>query len=439
MPSEEYVRELEARVKRLEAFARSLERENRELRAENRRLLERVQRKRELVHEPPAFVKPEAGAREAMPSGRPVCHEGVSRRTPEEIHEHAKLKPVKKCPDCGKPVGVKRWRKRVVTRLIPGRFENVEYAIPEGYCNGFCRSVEPVVPNALPNSRFDLTLALWIACLRMLGVSVDKVRFLLQTDYSLRVSSATVINSCSKLAGFLGEDYEQLRSELLKEKQAHGDETSWRVKGRNWWLWEFIGKRVAYFTIRHSRGHKVPEQVMRGFKGVFTSDFWSAYNCLSCEKQKCWVHLKRELDKVLKYRHSHEFAIFASRLTRLYYWAKSERNHGSKTRQFAEKRLHSLLSQEYKNKDCKRLVKRLLRHEKELFTFCAHRGALAENNHAERGIRPAVVIRKTTFGSQSEHGAANTAVLMSFFQTARLQDTNFIEYLQETVNNRLQH
>jgi len=387
----------------------------------------------------PAFVKPDVEEREAKPSGRPEGHEGVGRKTPDEIHKQMKLEPVRNCPDCGKPVGVKRWRKRVVTRLIPGHLENVEYDIPEGYCNGCHVTVEPVVPNALPNSRFDLTLALWIACLRMLGVSVDKVRFLLKTDYGLHVSSATVINTCGKLAEFLGEDYEQLREELLKERQVHGDETSWRVKGKNWWLWEFIGKRTAYFTVRHTRGHTVPEEVMDGFKGVFTSDFWNAYNVLSCEKQKCWVHLKRELDKVFKYAPSREFSVFASHLTRLYYWAKSERNHGAKTREFAQKRLHELLSQQYANQDCKRLVKRLLRHEKEMFTFCAYRGLEDDNNHAEQGIRPAVVIRKTTFGSQSQQGAQDTATLMSFFQTARLQDENFIEYVQNLLNNRLQN
>ena len=426
---------LARRVKKLEA-------ENRELRAENKHLLERferLERKLGLAREPPAFFKPDVEEHEVKPSGRPEGHEGVGRQTPTEIHKQFKLKPIKKCPDCGKQIPIKRWRKRVITRLVPGHLENVEYDIPEGYCNGCHRTVEPVVPNALPNSRFDLTLALWIACLRMLGVSVDKIRFLLKTDYGLTVSSATVINTCTKLAGFLGEDYEQLRKELLKEKQVHGDETSWRVKGVNWWLWEFIGKRIAYFTVRHTRGRTVPNEVLQGYRGVLTTDFWNAYNELSCEKQKCWVHLKRELDKVLKYRHSREFAVFASRLMRLYYWAKSERNHGAKTKAFAEKRLHALLSQEYSNKDCLRLVKRLKRYESELFTFCARRGAVEHNNHAEQGIRPAVVIRKTTFGSQSNEGADATAVLMSFFQTARLQDENFIEYLQELVKNRLQN
>ena len=437
MTDEKYVRELEARVA-------SLEKENLQLRQAYAELLKRFEKLERLLSkkprlELPAFVKENTQNHEVKPSGRPEGHEGSGRETPKDIHEHVELKQVATCPDCGSPVKLKRMRKRVVTRLVPGHLENVEYGVPQSFCNACQKSVEPRVPNTLPNSRFDLTLLLWIACLRMLGVSVDKVRFLLQTDYGLHVSSATITNNVHKLAEFLGDDYENLKPELLKARQVHGDETSWRVKGKNWWLWEFISQRTAYFTVRNTRGHTVPAEVMKGYRGVFTSDFWNAYNVLTCEKQRCWVHLKRELDKVLKYKPSREFAVFASRLMRLYYWSKRERNHGSKTRAFAETRLRVLLSKIYENKDCKRLVKRLSRHEKELFVFCARRGASTQNNHAERGIRPAVVLRKTSFGSQSAYGAQDTAVLMSFFQTARLQNENFIEFMHELAENRLQN
>lgn len=413
------VAELEALVQKLEARIAQLER-------------------KKPRREPPAFVKEDTMPVEPKPSGRPEGHEGVGRETPEEIHREEKIAAVATCPDCGSPVRQKRVRRRTITRLVPGKLENVRYEIPQGYCKQCHKPVEPIVPNALPNTPFDLTLLIWIACLRMLGVSVDKVRFLLKTDYGLRLSSATVTNNVAKLAEFLGEDYEQLRKELLKQRQVHGDETGWRVRGKNWWLWEFISQKQAYFTIRHTRSHTVPASIMTGYDGVFTSDFWNAYNCLKCEKQRCWVHLKRELDKVLKHRRDYEFATFASQLMRLYYWAKSERNHGAKTRAFAEERLQAIISKGYENKDCKRLVKTLTRYQNELFTFCAHRGVKSGNNDAERGIRPAVVIRKTSFGSQSERGAKSTAVMMSFFQTARLQDQNFIEYVQELANNRLQ-
>lgn len=454
MEESELVRELRTRIEQLgknnetlqiaiaeirKAIA-AIRNENKELRKENKQLQTKLEQFITLAKERlPSYAKTETPATQSKPSGRPQGHEGSGRPTPEDIHKQAKLKPVTHCPECKTKVKIKRWRKRTITRLVQGWLENTEYEIPQGFCPKCHTSVEPTVPNALPNSRFDLSLALWVACLRMLGVSVDKIRFLLETDYSLKISSATVINTCNKLAKFLGEDYERLREELVKEKRVHGDETGWRTKGKRRWLWEFISKNTAYFTIRKTRDHTVPEEILKEFKGVFSSDFWGAYNVLTCEKQKCWVHLKRELDKVLKYKYSKEFAGFASRLMRLYYFAVRERNHGAKTRKFAEERLSVILGQTYENAECRRLVKTLTRYQKELFTFCARRGVEKDNNLGERGIRPAAVIRRIGFGSQSDEGASTTAVLMSFFQTARLREENFMEFVHELAEKHLQN
>ena len=43
----------------------------------------------------------------------------------------------------------------------------------------------------------------------------------------------------------------------------------------------------------------------------------------------------------------------------------------------------------------------------------------AENNFAERELRPLVVARKISFGSQSRRGAATREVLMSVLHTLR--------------------
>ena len=44
-----------------------------------------------------------------------------------------------------------------------------------------------------------------------------------------------------------------------------------------------------------------------------------------------------------------------------------------------------------------------------------------DNNHAERAIRPAVMIRKNSFGNRSERGADAQAVLMSVYRTLLLR------------------
>ena len=44
-----------------------------------------------------------------------------------------------------------------------------------------------------------------------------------------------------------------------------------------------------------------------------------------------------------------------------------------------------------------------------------------DNNHAERQIRPAVIIRKNSLCNRSEAGAATQAILMSVYRTLKLR------------------
>jgi len=45
----------------------------------------------------------------------------------------------------------------------------------------------------------------------------------------------------------------------------------------------------------------------------------------------------------------------------------------------------------------------------------------SDNNHGERQIRPAVIIRKNSLCNRSEQGAATQAILMSIYRTLKLR------------------
>ncbi len=51
----------------------------------------------------------------------------------------------------------------------------------------------------------------------------------------------------------------------------------------------------------------------------------------------------------------------------------------------------------------------------------------ADNNAAERALRPAVVTRKTSFGSRSKHGAQAFARLLSLIMSWEKQGKDFFE------------
>ena len=80
-----------------------------------------------------------------------------------------------------------------------------------------------------------------------------------------------------------------------------------------------------------------------------------------------------------------------------------------------------------KKHPCQALAKRLLRHEDELFQFVLIAGLSADNNLAERSIRPLVVIRKISGGSRSAEGTQTRMALASLFETWQARGLNPLE------------
>ena len=80
-----------------------------------------------------------------------------------------------------------------------------------------------------------------------------------------------------------------------------------------------------------------------------------------------------------------------------------------------------------------RLAKRLAKYNDEILTFLLHLQVPADNNHAERQIRGAVIMRKNSYGNRSKNGAHAQAVLMSIFRTCNLLKINPVDFLAESV------
>jgi len=70
-----------------------------------------------------------------------------------------------------------------------------------------------------------------------------------------------------------------------------------------------------------------------------------------------------------------------------------------------------------------------------LFTFVDHPEVPLDNNHAEREIRPAVIMRKNSFSNRSENAANAQAILMSVYRTLKLRGLDPLE----TIVSALRH
>jgi hypothetical protein len=102
------------------------------------------------------------------------------------------------------------------------------------------------------------------------------------------------------------------------------------------------------------------------------------------------------------------------------------------------RRLCKLADAAYHDADAARLGQRLSKYRDQLFTFLDLPAVPADNNHGERQIRPAVIIRKNSLCNRSEQGAATQAILMSIYRTLKLRAVDLTQSIAQALRNFLQ-
>jgi transposase len=453
-PEESLVRELERYRKRcseLEGQVAKLESENRELRQE----LESLKTTVHAVVARSIDAKADSGRerwKRYKKPGRKAGHVGAARARPARIDATVELDQAS-CPRCGGVLSEKPTDSytRVVEDIVPARVVVTRYVVRRRYCRCCGRQASPQIPNVIGgggNERFGLRLMLLVVSLKMLGTSYEKIGSLLKLLFDLDLTEAAMLHCVTAVADAFGPRYEQLKEELTREGSIHGDETSWRIKGRNHWLWAFLGRWSVVYEVDRSRGKDVPRKVLGDYRGTVISDSWGAWNHIGVRWQRCLVHYLRELEDTAKYKSpGAEFAPFAKKLRRMLRDAirmADGEDHAARLKAKArlEARTDSLISSysSSKEKNCGRLLKRLRRERGMLFTFLEEDGVDWNNNAAERALRSSVVIRKITYGNQSDEGARAHAVLMSIKETCVLRKENFFDsamgYLSRPTSER---
>src|SRR5665647_3446303 len=78
-------------------------------------------------------------------------------------------------------------------------------------------------------------------------------------------------------------------------------------------------------------------------------------------------------------------------------------------------------------------ARNLLKRWPALWSFASVPGVEPTNNHAERGLRGAVIYRKLSLGSQSERGEHTIERLLSASVTCRLQRRSLFAYLADVL------
>ena len=226
-----------------------------------------------------------------------------------------------------------------------------------------------------------------------------------------------------------------------------GDSGGWRTAGERRTLWGALTAQTAVFRIAAGR-HQCEVKALLGddFAGIVCSDRWRAYDYLEPEqRQLCWAHLVRDFTA-----HSEglaaqqQFGQAGLAIAKPLFAAWDDyRQHDDRARlreQISplEHELRALLEhaarKSTKTKYHRQFATNLLKRWPALWTFTLVEGVEPTNNHAERGLRGAVIYRKLSLGSQSDHGERTTERLLSASITCRLQRRSLFAYLTDALS-----
>jgi hypothetical protein len=208
--------------------------------------------------------------------------------------------------------------------------------------------------------------------------------------------------------------------------------------------------RQALFRIAPDR-HRREAQALLGedFSGIACSDRWWAYDYLDPERrQLCWAHLVRDFTAHSEGLGAQKvFGAAGLEITKQLFAAWGECRWDADRARLLEhidplkEELRALLEKaarkSTKTRYYRTFAKNLLKRWPALWTFASVPGVEPTNNHAERGLRGAVIYRKLSLGSQSEEGERTIERLLSASVTCRLQGRSLFAYLSEVLAARI--
>jgi hypothetical protein len=230
---------------------------------------------------------------------------------------------------------------------------------------------------------------------------------------------------------------DRLLAELIAGPVLHIDETEVKLKDRSGYVWVFASESAAVYIFRRSREGAFLRKILKDFRGVLVSDFYSAYDGLPCLHQRCLIHLMRDMNReILDNPFDQELQSitepFGALLRSIVVTVDA---HGLKHKHLKRHAravvafFDVLADRNYESDASKALQERLLRNRERLFTFLQHDGVSWNNNLAENAIKRISYYREDVRRSVGEAGLTEHLVLLSIYQTCRVRDISFLKFL----------
>lgn len=376
--------------------------------------------------------------------GRKGGHSQQRRAEPERVHEELDA-PAEQCPCCGseevEEVGTyEQLQDDIITTVVTRRF-----TVHQGQCGKCGHEFEGRHPFQASTARGAAAHQLGPTALALAaklhfgqGMPFDKVREHL-ADLGLRVSTSTLVRAMERIAVRGQATFEALLDEVLAQDVLHIDETGWSIDGKPCWLWVISGADATVYFIRETRGSCEVEDFLKDFAGVLVTDGAKAYDKLGKKLTRalCLLHLRHNVRELEAKQTGGAVCVpraLDDWLTRVIKLVGLRKKMSPEQWQADSTELQSefetvFLRCKPTNEANRSLIERIVLWQDAVLRCLRDERVPATNNHGERQIRPAVILRKRGGCSRSQRGVHAYEVVTSLLVTARQRGVDFVDWL----------
>lgn len=382
--------------------------------------------------------------RERKPKGARPGHTGAGRKgvCSFEVKRRMEVESTvgNHCPKCGTALVDKGGKERLILESQPLQAEPILYRLRRKYCPRCHRLYQPSPPGVLPKHLFGNQLVTTSTVMHYLhGIPLGRV------CEQLRVNPGSLVESFHRLAHLFEPVIPKLMEQYRQSLVKHADETGWRTDGQNGYVWLFATDHISLFLFRKSRSAKIPQMMLgqKPLSGVLVVDRYAGYNKTPCSIQYCYAHLLREVEDLEKdFSDSDEVKAFVSVMAPLLSSAMKLRTQPIQDPDFyplaaqIKTQILAVVDAPSTHLGIRRIQEIFLENAPRLYHWAQDRQVPADNNLAERDLRPTVIARKVSFGSISDAGAHTRGILMSVLYSLKKHRFN-VEYHLKSVLDQL--
>ena len=376
-----------------------------------------------------ANTSPESSQRRG---GAKPGHPGHGRRRipPSEATRQEAVPAPDRCPYCGGPLDPKGSKPRTIIDLEPVRKEVIRYELEQRDCGRCHRTFTARAPGVFAKGLFGNQLLAHVAVEHYVqGVTLGHL------SAQLAVGQGSLWTALHQLARRLATVPQRLVLEYRRALVKHADETGWRNDGHNGYAWLFCTEQISLFRFRQSRSATVARAVFgaQRLPGTLVVDRYNGYNQAPCRIQYCYAHLLRDVQDLEKeFPEVGEVSQFVGTLAPLLAEAMKLRSQELSPPLFHQQaielkaQIQTVVKASAQHPGIQKIQNIFREQAARLYHWAKSPAIPADNNRAERELRPLVIARKVSFGSQSEQGAQTREILMSVLHTLRKRTSDVL-------------